>query len=142
MLNSNKSVGKLPVWELHNSDLDPLKKICRQLLIFDDQFMVFLDALNYLRCNKIFFFLNWFFKLPTSSHSMQGGGFTYIYTTTQVAVIINSLTPKISLVILLTVCHIVLDVSFENLELDQLIIPQLIVFFNLITCLLDIVLIL
>ena len=73
---------------------------------------------------------------------MQGGGFTYIYTTTQVAVIINSLTPKISLVILLTVCHIVLDVSFENLELDQLIIPQLIVFFNLITCLLDIVLIL
>ena len=61
---------------------------------------------------------------------MQGGGFTYIYTTTQVAVIVNSLTPKISLVILLTVCHIVLDVSFENLVLDQLIIPLLIVFFN------------
>ena len=54
---------------------------------------------------------------------MRGGGFTYIYTTTQVAVIVNSLTPKISLVILLTVFHIVLDVSFENLVLDQLLIP-------------------
>ena len=54
---------------------------------------------------------------------MRGGGFTYIYTTTQVAVIVYSLTPKISLVILLTVCHTVLDVSFENLVLDQLIIP-------------------
>ena len=72
---------------------------------------------------KIYCKKNWFFKLPTSSHSMRGGGFTYIYTTTQVAVIVYSLTPKISLVILLTFCHIVLDVSFENLVLDQLIIP-------------------
>ena len=33
------------------------------------------------------------------------------------------------------------DVSLENLELDQLILPQLIFFFILITCLLDIVMI-
>ena len=51
----------------------------------------------------------------------------------------NPLTPKISWVILLTVCHKVL---VKNLVLDQLIIPWLIFFFILITCLLDIVLIL
>ena len=57
--------------------------------------------------------------------------------------IINLLTPKISLIMLLTVCHTVFcDVSLENLVLDQLIIPLLIFFYILITCLLDIELIL
>ena len=54
----------------------------------------------------------------------------------------NPLTPKTSLVILLTVCHTVLVSSFENLVLDQQVIPLLIFFLILITCLLDILLIL
>ena len=55
--------------------------------------------------------------------------------------IYQPLTPKISLAILLTTGHIILDVSSENLVLDQLIIPKLILFFILIASLLDIVLI-
>ena len=35
---------------------------------------------------------------------------------------LNPLTPNISLATLLTVCHTVLVISFENLVLDQLII--------------------
>ena len=37
--------------------------------------------------------------------------------------------------------HYLYDASLENLELDQPVVPQLIFFFILITCLLDIVLI-
>ena len=56
----------------------------------------------------------------------------------------NPFTPKISLVILLTVCNTILhyEINSGKLVLDQLIIPWLIFFFILITCLLDIVLIL
>ena len=53
----------------------------------------------------------------------------------------NPLTPKISWVILLSVCPTIYVVSLENLELDQPIIPLSIFFFILVTCLLDILLI-
>ena len=39
--------------------------------------------------------------------------------------LINPFTPKTSLVILLTVCHIILDVGWKNLIFDQLTIPKL-----------------
>ena len=55
----------------------------------------------------------------------------------------NPFTPKISLVILLTVCDTILqEINVGKSVLDQLIIPWLIFFSILITCLLDIVLIL
>ena len=54
----------------------------------------------------------------------------------------NPLTPRSNLLFsLLSTIHSC-NVSSENLVLDQLIIPKLIFFFILITCLLDIVLIL
>ena len=54
----------------------------------------------------------------------------------------NPLTPKISLAILLSLPYSSCDVNFENLVFDQLIIHNLIyIFFILITCLPDIVLI-
>ena len=53
---------------------------------------------------------------------------------------LNPLTPKILLVNSpYCLSYNSYDVSLENLELDQQIIPQLIFFFILITCLLDIV---
>ena len=56
-------------------------------------------------------------------------------------IIFNPFTPKISLVILLTVCNHY-DVRSENLILDQLVIPSLLFFFILYTHLLIIVMIL
>ena len=56
-------------------------------------------------------------------------------------VFLNPLTPKISLVILLTVCHTSLA-SLENYVLDPFLILKLIFLFILITYLIDIVLIL
>ena len=52
---------------------------------------------------------------------------------------LNPLTPKILLVIFLTVWHTIIVIFVENLVLDHFIIPHLIFFPDPITCLLDIV---
>ena len=63
-----------------------------------------------------------------------------VYSSWEWKSFIDLFTPKISLVILLPVCYTIsCDVSLENLVSDQLIIPELIFFFILVTCLLDIV---
>ena len=49
LLNTNKRVGKISVWQLYNGDLYPFQEICGLLLILFNQLWIFFDALNYLR---------------------------------------------------------------------------------------------
>ena len=49
LLNTNKRVGKISVWQLYNGDLYPFQEICGLFLIFFNQLWIFFDALNYLR---------------------------------------------------------------------------------------------
>ena len=52
LLNTNKRVGKISVWQLYNGDLYPFQEICGLLLILFNQLWIFFDALNYLK-NRI-----------------------------------------------------------------------------------------
>ena len=66
----------------------------------------------------------------------------FFWLAIEIILVLIFFNSQIKFVILLAVNHTILDVSSENLALDQLIIPKLLFFFILITYLIDILLIL